>query len=121
MTIGYSRAISEHTNNLWIWSETVTYDDIPLKVRTWIREMVDGTTSIEVGHMMFSVNENFRNLIPEYGLYLIRTQGHVRKWLDGASDEENRKERMCAVRDYTANAVRDLVITLFEKANYPGD
>lgn len=101
----------------------MTYDDIPETVRSWINQMVEGTTSLRVGHMMFSTSENFRTQKIDEGLFLIRahSKSPVRKWIDGASDEENRKQRMSAARDYTANAVRSLVVNLFENADYPGD
>lgn len=88
---------------------------IPQHLRTWIGDMVNGRTSVEVGHMMFSVRENFTNVIPEHALYLIRNEPRIREW---AADDKDRNE---AIRQCVADHARDYVYSLFFFATYPGD
>jgi hypothetical protein len=93
--------------------------EIPAVVKQRIEGLVYGREYRVVGHMMGNSHENFRNQIPEYGLYLIRTDPIVTKWVDEKT--EGHGERMSAVQVFTANSVREYVLKLFPVANYPGD
>jgi hypothetical protein len=89
--------------------------EVPAPLKTWISDMVTGRTHVRVGHMMFSVDENFQNLIPDHGLYLIRTHEQIVKWIGGDA------ERAEAIRVYVADEVRRFVYDRFPTSDYPGD
>ena len=95
---------------------------LPSKVQDWIVGMVRGKRYVNVGHMMFSTNENFRTQSFEEGLNLIRTSGLVDKWLtDESINEAERYVRLKLVRQFTADIIRFEVIATFDKAEYHGD
>jgi hypothetical protein len=94
---------------------------VPKNVGKWITDMVNGNTTVKVGHMMFSTDENFQTEPFEQGLFLIRESGLVEKWCEDAKDSADRKARLSAVREYAADAIRNAVIAGFNKAGYPGD
>lgn len=112
---------------IWGRLEALLHDDevvdaIPSNVRQWITGMVNGETTVKIGHMMFSTDENFRTESFEEGLNLIRTCGPVEKWLrEECITAEERKSRLDAIRTFAADAIRDATIATFDTADYPGD
>jgi hypothetical protein len=85
----------------------------------FIRGMINGTTSVEVGHMMFSTQENFQNLQLDYALTLVRRNRIVQNYI--AVDDPGSAARADKVRECVADYVRDYVIRNFDTASYPGD
>ena len=91
---------------------------IPQSVRIWIHEMVRGTTSVEVPHMLYATQENFQNVKFQEGLSLIRRRGPVKEWLDQCDDKA---AGMRSIACYVAYEVHEAVLDLFETARYQGD
>lgn len=98
-----------------------TNTKIPLDVQEWIRGMVNGETTISVGHMMFASNENFRTESFEEGLYLLRSCGPVKEWLTEEITATEYKSRIWTIRNFVADTIRDAVIDTFDTAKYLGD